>query len=174
MAEKSWVLRPREVPLARRVLYYTPQELWWECDGCWACKCGWVNATKGFELEPDSDEDEGFDPVEDANIGSFGWLGNPKLCKSLTLDQAYKKWAVVVFLYSAGHLTVLSDNLPALSGITQQFQRALQTRFGIVDDYLAGMWRRDLAQQLLWVIGPYVGRPRLAPYPLKCDIPTWS
>ena len=36
------------------------------------------------------------------------------------------------------------------------------------------MWRRDLAQQLLWLIGPYVGRPRLAPYPVGCGIPTWS
>ncbi|KAL2198316.1 heterokaryon incompatibility protein-domain-containing protein [Corynascus similis CBS 632.67] len=171
VAEKSWVLRPRQVPLARRawtvqervlsrrVLYYTPQELWWECDSCWACEC---------------EEGESFDPVDDANIGSFGWLRNPKRSKSLTPDQAYKKWAVIVFLYSAGNLTILSDKLPALSGIAQQFQRALQTRFGIADDYLAGMWRRDLAQQLLWLIGPYVGRPRLAPYPVECGIPTWS
>ena len=186
VAEKSWVLRPSELPLARRawtvqervlsrrVLYYTRQELWWECDGCWACECEWVNDTKDFELESDGARGQSFDLVADANIGSFGWLRNRNRSKSLTLDQAYKKWAVIVFLYSAGHLTVLSDKLPALSGIARQFQEALQTRFGIADDYLAGMWRRDLAQQLLWLIGPYVGRPRLAPYPVECGIPTWS
>lgn len=133
VAEKSWTLRPRELPLARRawtvqervlsrrVLYYTPQELWWECDSCWACECGRANDTKDWELEQDSGR-KNFDPVDDANTGSFGWLRDPRRSKSLTLDQAYKKWAVIVFLFGAGHLTVLSDKLPALSGIAQQFR----------------------------------------------------
>lgn len=198
VAEKSWLLRPQELPLARRawtvqervlsrrVLYYTPQELWWECDSCWACECGRANDTKDRELE-DEDEDDSadgdnrhlnfeFDPVREANTGSFGWLRDPRrYTRSLTLDQAYKRWAAgVVPLYTAGKLTVLSDKLPALSGIAQQFQRCLRARFGVADEYLAGMWRGDLAQQLLWLIGPYVGRPRLAPYPVECGIPTWS
>jgi len=184
-AEKSWMLRPDELPLARRawtvqervlsrrVLYYTADELWWECDSCWACECGWANSSK--EREDDEDgADVSFDPVQDANRGSFSWLRDLRHDEHLKLENAYKKWSSIVTLFSAGNLTFASDKLPALSGLAQQFQRALRARFDVSDDYLAGMWRQDLGQELLWIIGPYVGPARPGPHPREVGIPTWS
>lgn len=178
--EKSWMLRPLELPLARRawavqervlsrrVLYYTTREMCWECDALWACECGWMSCAKVEEEESDHD------PVEDANYGSFGWLRDPERNMGMTLEQAYKKWANVVTLFSAGGLLFQADKLPALSGLAKRFRISLEERFGVEDEYLAGMWRGDLEQQLLWLIGPYGDPPRKGVHPASRGVPTWS
>lgn len=53
-------------------------------------------------------------------------------------------WFEIMEMYSAAKLTVASDKLIALSGLAY----AVQTETG--DDYVAGMWRKDLESQLLW------------------------
>ncbi|TVY19156.1 hypothetical protein LARI1_G003617 [Lachnellula arida] len=74
-------------------------------------------------------------------------------------------WDLVVELYSAAKLTRYSDKSVALSGLAY----AVQCETG--DEYVAGMWRKDLEAQLLWSVRPHkweVPRPR--PY----RAPTWS
>ncbi|KAK7946402.1 uncharacterized protein PG986_010723 [Apiospora aurea] len=57
-------------------------------------------------------------------------------------------WHDVVRQYSKTRLTYSSDRLPALSGLAtrQAEQRAKQS----ANQYLAGMWRKSLDEQLLW------------------------
>jgi hypothetical protein len=42
------------------------------------------------------------------------------------------------------------DRVPAISGIAKEFSR----KFPEIGDYVAGMWTKSLAQQLLWRIYP--------------------
>jgi hypothetical protein len=53
-------------------------------------------------------------------------------------------WAGVVWAYTDCELTYPTDKLIALSGIARQVQNMLQT------DYVAGIWRKDLTDALLW------------------------
>jgi hypothetical protein len=74
-------------------------------------------------------------------------------------------WAMVVHHYSRAQLTYSKDKLIALSGVARQFHE--RTR----DEYLAGMWRTNLEEQLCWTVD--------APQPSKShpDIyraPSWS
>jgi hypothetical protein len=53
-------------------------------------------------------------------------------------------WAEVIKFYSRLKLTYPRDKLVAISGVARRFQD------GIGDDYVAGLWRDDLAKQMLW------------------------
>ncbi|KAG4432488.1 hypothetical protein IFR05_012028 [Cadophora sp. M221] len=55
-----------------------------------------------------------------------------------------KDWLEIVRRYSSRNLTKESDKLPALSGLAHEYC----ARWG--DDYLAGLWRKDLCRDLLW------------------------
>ncbi|KFY31157.1 hypothetical protein V493_01333 [Pseudogymnoascus sp. VKM F-4281 (FW-2241)] len=75
-------------------------------------------------------------------------------------------WLQIVELYSAANLTFGKDKLPALSGVA----RAGYNETG--DDYLAGLWRDKLEEQLCWSrlrYGSSMMRPRPA-----WRAPTWS
>jgi hypothetical protein len=76
-------------------------------------------------------------------------------------DQSFD-WTEIILQYSMMNLTLASDKLPALSGIARRQYEVTG------DDYLAGMWRRDLAYQLAWSkFHPRVERP-------AWRAPTWS
>lgn len=56
----------------------------------------------------------------------------------------FADWHMVVRRYSARDLTQEMDKLPALSGLAHEYRDVWQ------GDYLAGLWRKDLWQGLLW------------------------
>lgn len=58
--------------------------------------------------------------------------------------ERYKAWLAIVQNYTKRNLTVLSDRLPAISGVAQKFQDA----WG--DEYCAGIWRRQFIASLTW------------------------
>jgi hypothetical protein len=60
----------------------------------------------------------------------------------------YNCWKQVVEVYSKTRLTNAEDKLIALSGIASMMHRQIN------DTYLAGMWRKYLASQLLWYVDP--------------------
>lgn len=82
-------------------------------------------------------------------------------------DPRYQAWRKMVEEYTRRELTVESDTLPAISGLASRFNRLLD---GDTDEYLAGIWKRDLLQGLLWYVeGSSAHRPR------KSWVgPTWS
>ncbi|KAF2253750.1 HET-domain-containing protein [Trematosphaeria pertusa] len=187
LAEKSWLLRPEELPLvhrawtvqermlSRRVVYYTPEEMWWECDSWWYCECGTADEEKYPDDEDGSQYLRTMTAVQEANRGSFDWLRDPHRKVPMSLENAYHKWCTIVAMFSAGNLTYAKDKLPALSGLAHQFKTMLKDRFDFNDDYVAGMWRHNLERQLLWVVTDHVPRAKpLAPRPPDSAIPTWS
>lgn len=60
------------------------------------------------------------------------------------INEVYRTWLALVAKYSACELTYRSDSLPAVSGLAKSFQAELQ------DEYLAGIWRKDMIRGLLW------------------------
>jgi hypothetical protein len=87
-------------------------------------------------------------------------------------DSFFKKepisrsmWGWIVERYSGCKLTKPKDKLVAISGVARIIQE--QTR----DQYIAGMWRKDLELQLCWFKPPGVWQDqRVLPY----RAPTWS
>lgn len=61
---------------------------------------------------------------------------------------AYEPWSTIVEAYSMSGLSEERDKLIALSGIAQEAQTVLQ------DEYLAGLWKGNLLQGLLWHVQP--------------------
>jgi hypothetical protein len=80
-------------------------------------------------------------------------LGQQRLRTSDVLGDggALKFWHFVVRDYSSRYLTNATDKLPALSGLAA----ALHQRTG--DEYLAGLWKESVLDDLLWMNGAIHG-----------------
>ncbi|PQE22509.1 hypothetical protein CJF31_00001415 [Rutstroemia sp. NJR-2017a BVV2] len=61
-----------------------------------------------------------------------------------SMYETYDSWLEVVHSYSCRKLTFATDRLPALSGLAQRVSEKTQ------DDYIAGIWRRDMLRGLFW------------------------
>ncbi|TEY43180.1 hypothetical protein BOTCAL_0376g00120 [Botryotinia calthae] len=85
---------------------------------------------------------------------------HPLVCRTREFEG---RWPQIVDLYSAANLTYGKDKLPALSGIAK-----LESDHS-GDQYLAGMWRRKIEEQLCWRLWGFKasGRP-----PWRA--PSWS
>ena len=77
----------------------------------------------------------------------------------------FRRWHELASHYHTRYLTYATDFLPALSGIATYLQD-----FG-AGEYLAGIWKRNLPQDLLWSTPSFWHRyERVRPY----RAPTWS
>jgi hypothetical protein len=75
-------------------------------------------------------------------------------------------WKTIIEIYSYLELTKPTDKLVALSAVAKHWKALLQ------DEFLAGLWKRDLINQLLWHNYPVEGK-----YPHRSAeycAPTWS
>lgn len=139
---RAWTYQERI--LARRYLSFNKRELHWECESNWHCECG-------------ESEWQG----NGAHEFSMRQLFTAKLSKA----EVYQVWRnTIIRLYSGRLLTVASDRLPALSAVTQVFQKRLG------DTFLAGLWREDMINGLCWAAS--IGREKGAV--LSSQAPSWS
>ncbi|MCJ1418445.1 hypothetical protein MMC32_004793 [Xylographa parallela] len=151
---RAWVYQERL--LAPRTLYFGETQLYWECREKMACEAfplqipfqiGGTNAKVNF-------------PLIDGG-------GRASRMQTQIASNAYKLWGRIVYAYTSGALSRESDKLIAISGIAARMREVVD------DEYLAGMWRRHLAYQLLWQVRrleKHVPRTR----PLEYRAPTWS
>jgi hypothetical protein len=79
-------------------------------------------------------------------------------------DSLYIRWSQLVRTYSETALTKPSDRLPALSGMAKVFPMRLK------DEYLAGLWKRDLGHGLIWTAQTLDSYRRTETY----RAPSWS
>jgi len=86
--------------------------------------------------------------------GEFGFMER---------SDANGAWASAVRNYSARKLTFEHDRLPAIAGVA----RWVHNQTG--DEYVAGLWKKHLETQLLWV-GYGTGLPQL----YLGNVPSWS
>jgi hypothetical protein len=98
----------------------------------------------------------------------IGWTG-PKIDFAIGEDNRdvnkYRYWwECFVESYSKTALTRPSDKLVVISGLAKRMQSALR------NTYLAGLWKDDLIDQLLW----FVSRPEDSKRPSEYRAPSWS
>jgi hypothetical protein len=101
-----------------------------------------------------------------------GWVINDSLLDSwqsmLLPEDTYQKkfcaWTHIVEEYSKTKLTYDTDKIAAISGIAKESQEVTG------DEYLAGLWKVDLLDQLLWAVCDPESSTRIQPY----TAPTWS
>lgn len=65
-------------------------------------------------------------------------------------------WANVVQIYGKCSVTKPEDRLIAIAGVAKSIKPLLD------DEYLAGLWKKDLPYNLVWFIRGIYGSPRLS------------
>lgn len=73
------------------------------------------------------------------------------------------QWHQIVRIYTHRALSLPTDRLPAISGIAERYGRILG------DDYVGGLWRSRLPEELLWTSDHPLGSS-----PRKYQGPSWS
>ncbi|UPX15238.1 uncharacterized protein EKO05_0005694 [Ascochyta rabiei] len=126
---RGWAFQ--ELLLSPRVLHFTSTAMAFECDTCTVLERG-----------PGSDSLFGFD------AGRKRLIHRASNASGDVHTRHYDPWLHVVQSYSQLELTYTTDRLPALSGI------ACLVASKTADDYVAGLWRRDIAAGLLWYVWP--------------------
>ncbi|OHF02724.1 heterokaryon incompatibility protein [Colletotrichum orchidophilum] len=59
-------------------------------------------------------------------------------------ESLHERWKDLIVEYTRRQLTVANDKFSALSGLARAFSSALG------DEYVAGLWQRDLVREMLW------------------------
>ncbi|RDW95005.1 hypothetical protein BP5796_00768 [Coleophoma crateriformis] len=136
---RGWVLQ--EVTLAPRTLYFAYDRLYWQCS--------MQKSSEDAPLELHTDRMRYYEDPGPENEDDETEFHGPR------------GWAALVHKYSRCKLTFpAKDKLVAISGIARSF--------GPAEDYLAGLWRKDLVLQLAW--RAFGGKPR----PTEYQAPSWS
>lgn len=85
--------------------------------------------------------------------------GIPSNHRKIYIYQMRQAWLDIVKDYWSRDLTFDSDILPALSGLASRLNKQF-SELGEEDEYLAGMWKRDLGNSICWYVSHSSRRPR--------------
>nr|AET07139.1 vegetative incompatibility protein 6 [Cryphonectria parasitica] len=177
LSKRAWVVQERL--LAPRSLYFGQSQLYWECQEAFACEVFPDGVPLAFVSEIADIEAVDVVPVK-AFLRTAGALVNPttdqedaKLHET-DLDRFYESpyqvWNEILHSYVRCGLTKPEDKFVAISGVVKDFADV------VGDEYLAGLWRKNLIDGLLWHVqeeeltGLYVPATRVEPY----RAPSWS
>jgi hypothetical protein len=144
--QRAWTLQERL--LSRRVVIYGTHQLLWQCQHNQQM-AGGANGWYGVGTQR-------LDP-------SFFNPGMPIKPKEFEYT-----WIDTVIDYSHRKASVEADKLTALAAIASTFQQN-----SVGNQYLAGLWKRDLCHYLLWMLDPSLGQT-LQPRPSTYVAPSWS
>ncbi|KAI1748947.1 heterokaryon incompatibility protein-domain-containing protein [Xylaria castorea] len=87
----------------------------------------------------------------------YGEIGKPVVSflehciangEDLDCETTYNHWMGLAGTYCMRQLTYPTDKFPALSGLATYFKGLLD----LDDQYLAGLWQKDLHRQLFWMV----------------------
>ncbi|KAH6625472.1 heterokaryon incompatibility protein-domain-containing protein [Boeremia exigua] len=124
LLERAWVFQERH--LSSRVVHFAEHQLIWECRSMRKSECqrldlDWTNR----------------DPLH-TDIPS-------RIPFKMPIKDTARSWQATVQAYSELELTYAKDRLPALSAIVARRMRSRPN-----DEYVAGMWKDTLMQDLNW------------------------
>ncbi|EIW54394.1 HET-domain-containing protein [Trametes versicolor FP-101664 SS1] len=147
VSTRGWCLQ--EYFMSPRALLFTSQTLQFRCQTTTQSVGGAYYNPTGEQRMPDAFFRPDLPP---AAPGSAEWAA------------MYKAWLEIIEDYSRRAVSNPSDKLVACGAIAAGFQRVLRT------DYLAGLWRATLLDDLLWAkqSGPQAVRPE------ELHAPSWS
>ncbi|KAK2615973.1 hypothetical protein N8I77_002694 [Diaporthe amygdali] len=145
-SSRAWTLQ--EEHLSPRMVYWTPQRMYWSCSKCLV--------TEG-ESRGHSTSTAVAHPPE----SSF-------LAASRSGLNLHERWYDMVESFTKRSLTNPTDKLPAISGIAMRY-----LRYRGNDEYLAGLWRDTFAMDLAWRTSVYLLEVQ-KPVCENQRIPSWS
>lgn len=144
--KRAWVFQERL--LAPRTVHFAQDQVWWECRGTRANE-SYFHGVPDYVLDT-----EGRFVEQLANIDE----------RSRTMSN--ETWLHIVEKYTQAQLTKDVDRLIALAGVALVVQETLHWKR---EDYCAGLWKHDLAVDLLWQVNSAATRKQSA-----YVAPTWS
>ena len=130
LSTRAWVYQ--EFLLSKRFLWIGKDQLRWQCYGLTAS-----------EVYPDYSSDD--DPEDDTNRIPFA--KSTILYLTRNPQRAAETWLRICENYSRKALTQPTDRLLGLTGIARLAHRLLGSA---ENDYLAGLWKSHLLEELLW------------------------
>ena len=157
LSSRGWILQ--ELVLSRRIVYFTKDQLYWQCNSCYTSEDGTANITRREALRWEREE----------HVGKSRLLESLKLGRFGNAIFAFKTWWCWVMDFNKRQLTYTSDKLPALAGLTRYYQG--QTG----DKPLVGLWRCNIFNHLLWEVAESTRESGSAKTcTARRDIPSWS
>ncbi|KAI0194271.1 heterokaryon incompatibility protein-domain-containing protein [Xylaria flabelliformis] len=130
--QRGWVFQERT--LSRRVCHFTKNQVFWEC-----------RSLESSEILPQGIPGS---RIQCLKLSLSSSLQQPSSMQhSLSAERTKQIWYELVDFYSRTSLTFPNDRLLAISGLARRFCFAMNLD---PTQYLAGMWRDDLPQSLLW------------------------
>ncbi|OAA32751.1 Heterokaryon incompatibility [Moelleriella libera RCEF 2490] len=150
--KRGWVFQERT--LAPRIVHFTKDQVYWEC-----------HSLEASEVLP-----YGI-PYHSSRYfnKSVGIIST-----SSSIQQVKLRWYELVEGYSRTSLSHPDDRLLAISAVAKRF---CSTMHLMPSDYLAGMWKNDLPQSMLWSQDSLSGRsgPESTSIELEMkNAPSWS
>ncbi|MCJ1448771.1 MAG: hypothetical protein MMC23_009289 [Stictis urceolatum] len=127
LENRAWAFQ--EWLLSKRLVHFSKDQVRWECY-CLAASEVYPTGLDAFDLE---------------------FHGTPT--KSIVVDllessdRRHLLWGRIRQEYSTKSLTQITDRLAAFSGIARMAHKVLRSS---EDHYLAGLWKQQLPQELLW------------------------
>lgn len=146
LLSRGWVLQERL--LSPRSIYYD-DKLHWECSELHACETfphggpilGGLNPW-GKDGFPFRAANLLYDDMKYKEFDIYRFQRcSPEVAR---IREIYRKWLCVAEYFSNCQLTFEEDRFPALMGLAKYWQVITN------DEYVAGIWRRDLLYGLLW------------------------
>ena len=163
--KRAWTLQ--EAALSTRAVYFTSQEIRWECNSWRRCQCGKLSDRLPTTPSPEGVEYE-----------FYRMWRVKQFFPVRPVALAYYHWETMLTSFTIRNLTVQSDRLAALSGLAQRFAAIMEADSGRKEKYLAGIWAGSLPQGLLWRVMP--NKPLSASRGIRHErpavwrAPTWS
>jgi len=159
LGRRGWVCQERL--LAKRILYFGQRQLFFEC-------AMWQYCEQYPVLLP-GQLGVGASRIKARSPAALNLIID-RLPRELQQDTrardraALTSWCEMIHAYSGLDLTYGTDKLVAASGVARYVKEKIESQ------YLAGLWRRDLLEQLLWYNPRQVALLR----PEQYQAPTWS
>lgn len=156
---RGWVFQERA--LSPRIVHFAKDKVFWEC---WSLKAS--------EVFPGGLPDKA---MASEGVLDFGFDKNIGIDPAIFDVQTIKaRWVQLVEVYSATSLSFAEDRLLALSALAKRFCSAMRMD---PSEYLAGMWRDELPQSLIWIQEQIPGRSGPTATGLDLQMryaPSWS
>lgn len=149
---RAWVMQERF--LSPRILHFAKDQLLWECRELQAAESFPNGIPKAIGLD---------------TMAKYKRYVEHETAASNNADtKPINIWMDIAHLYSATKLTFASDKLVALSGIAKKFKQVMG------DDYIAGMWQKDIETQLLWFVSGVARFQKRPQVPTHYRAPSWA
>ena len=158
---RAWVLQERL--LARRVLHFGREQLLWECAEQDAAEM-FPRGLPAIIANTTYTKFKSLDPATDGF--RIRAMGNKNADKRF---WAHELWSRICEAYTSSRLTKPQDKLIAIAGLVKYMSAIIK------DEYVAGMWARFLASDLLWHVANSLNLEDVpASRPQVYRAPTWS